>query len=75
MDAVVSFFKGIGNAIVSIFDFVISFFQDLIYVIQLLGKFLGQLPQYLSWMPSSVSGLLITLFAIVVIYKILGREG
>lgn len=75
MDAVVSFFKGIGNAIVSVFDFVISFFQDLIYVIQLLGKFLGQLPQYLSWMPSSVSGLLITLFAIVVIYKILGREG
>lgn len=75
MDAVVSFFKGIGNAIVSIFDFVISFFQDLIYVIQLLGKFLGQLPQYLSWMPPSVSGLLITLFAIVVIYKILGREG
>lgn len=75
MDAVVSFFRGIGNAIVAAFDFVISFFQDLIYVIQLLGKFLVQLPSYFSWLPGDILGLLLTLFAIVVIYKILGREG
>ena len=75
MDAVVSFFEGIGNAIISIFDFVISFFADLIYVIQLLGKVVLSIPGYFGWMPSSISSLLITLFAIVVIYKILGREG
>lgn len=75
MDAVVSFFSGIGNAIVSVFDFVISFFSDLIYVIQLLGKVVLSIPSYFSWMPGSISALLVTLFAIVVIYKILGREG
>lgn len=75
MDAIVSFFKGIGDAIVSAFDFVISFFQDLIYVIQLLGKVILSIPGYLSWLPASVVALLLTLFAIVVIYKILGREG
>lgn len=75
MDAVISFFKGIGNAIVSVFDFVISFFQDLIYIIQLLGRFLSQLPNYFSWLPADILALLLTLFAIVVIYKILGREG
>ena len=75
MDAVVSFFKGIGSAIVSAFDFIISFFQDLIYIIQLLGKFLSQLPSYFSWLPGDILALLLTLFAIVVVYKILGREG
>lgn len=75
MDAIIGFFKGIGDAIVSAFDFVISFFQDLIYVIKLLGKVILSIPNYLSWLPSSVVALLLTLFAIVVIYKILGREG
>lgn len=75
MDAVISFFVGIGNAIISVFDFVISFFGDLIYVIKLLGKIVLSLPSYFSWLPGSYSSLLLTLFAIVVIYKILGREG
>ncbi len=75
MDALVSFFTGIGNAIISIFDFIISFFSDLIYVIQLLGKVVLSIPSYFSWLPSGISALLVTLFGIVVIYKILGREG
>ena len=75
MDAIVSFFTGIGNAIVSAFDFIVSFFSDLIYVIQLLGKVVLSIPSYFAWLPSSISALLVTLFAIVVIYKILGREG
>lgn len=75
MDAIVSFFTGLGNFLVSVIDFVISFFSDLIYVIQLLGKVVFSLPSYFSWLPSGVSALLITLFAIVVIYKIIGREG
>lgn len=75
MDAIVSFFTGIGNFLVSVIDFVISFFSDLIYVIQLLGKVVLSIPSYFSWLPGGVSSLFITLFAIVVIYKILGREG
>lgn len=75
MDALISFFTGIGDAIVSAFDFVISFFSDLIYTIQLLGKVVLSIPNYISWLPSPVVTLLLTLFSIVVIYKILGREG
>lgn len=75
MNAVVSFFKGIGDAITSAFDFLISLISDIVYMIQLTGKFLAQLPRYFSWMPAEISALLLILFAIVVIYKILGREG
>ena len=75
MDAVISFFQGIGNAITSAIDFVVSLISDIVYMIQLTGKFLAQLPGYFSWMPPEISALLLVLFAIVVIYKILGREG
>lgn len=75
MDAVISFFEGIGNAITSAFDFVVSLVSDIIYLVQLTGKFLAQLPGYFSWMPAQISSLLLVLFAIVVLYKILGREG
>lgn len=75
MDSVISFFQGIGNAITSAFDFVVSLVSDIVYLIQLTGKFLGQLPAYFSWMPAEISTLLLVLFTIVVLYKILGREG
>ena len=75
MDALLQFFKGIGNAITSVIDFVIGFFQDLVYLIQLTGRFLAQIPNYFSWLPSVVTTMLIVLFSIVVVYKILGREG
>lgn len=75
MDALLQFFKGIGNAITSVIDFVIGFFQDLVYLIQLTGRFLAQIPNYFSWLPSVVVTMLIVLFSIVVVYKILGREG
>lgn len=75
MDAIISFFKGIGNAIVTAFDFIISLFEDLVYIIQLLAKVVISLPSYFSWIPAELVAILLTLFAIVVIYKIMGREG
>lgn len=75
MSGVVSVLQAIGNSIVSLVDFVISFFGDLIYMIQLLGKIVLQIPIYFSWLPPEILALVVLIFAIVVIYKILGREG
>lgn len=75
MDALLSFFKGIGDAIVSIVDFVIGLFQDLIYMIQLLGQVVLNIPAYFSWLPGEVIALVVLAIGVVVVYKILGREG
>lgn len=75
MSAVIAFFEGIGNAILSGFDFIISFFQDLIYTIQLIVKTVVSVPGYLTWLPSNFQVLLISIIGVVAIYKILGREG
>lgn len=75
MDGIINFLSGIGDAIVAVIDFVISFFKDLIYMIQLLGKFLAQIPYYFSWLPGELLAIVVLIFGVVVVYKILGREG
>lgn len=75
MGPIIDFFKGIGAIIGAVIDFVVGLFQDLIYMIQLLGQFIVNIPSYFVWLPSGVVAVIVTIFAIVVIYKILGREG
>ena len=75
MDAIIGFFKGLADIITAVIDFVVGLFQDLIYMIQLLGQFIVNIPDYFVWLPSGVVAVIVTIFAIVVIYKILGREG
>lgn len=75
MDGIISFLKGIGDAIVAVFNFIVSFFSDVIYVIKLTGSILAQIPSFFNWLPDEIVALLLILFAIVVLYKILGREG
>lgn len=75
MDAILDFFKALGDAFVSVFDFVIAWNQDLFYTIKLLGQVVLNIPSYFSWLPGSVLALILLIISIVVIYKILGREG
>ena len=75
MQAILDFFTGLWSVITSLIDFVIGIIQDLVYVIQLTGSFLIQIPTYFGWLPSAYVTLIVTIFGVVVIYKILGREG
>ncbi len=75
MGALLSFFEGIVDIVTSLINFVIQTIMDLVYVIGLLGSMIISLPEYFGWLPSVVGTSLITIFSIVVIYKILGREG
>ena len=51
MNALLEFFKGIGNAIVAVIDFVMGLFEDLVYMIKLLGQVILNIPNYFSWLP------------------------
>lgn len=64
----------IGNFITTIFDFVISLFEDLVYIVQVTGKCIASIPQVLGFLPSTVLTIFVAVFGIVVIYKIAGRE-
>lgn len=75
MQAIIDFFVTIGEVVTSIIDFVVKFFMDLVYIIGLLGQTIAALPAMIGWLPSACISLVIATFTIVVIYKIMGREG
>lgn len=71
----VDFFLGLKNVITSLIEFVIGFISDLVYVVRLCGSFVLKIPTFFSWLPDVAITLIITIFGIVVIYKVIGREG
>lgn len=75
MQGIMDFLSGLGDLIGSLVDFVFGMIQDLLYVIGLLGTMILKIPQMVGWLPSACITLVVTTFTIVVIYKILGREG
>lgn len=74
MDALAGFFEGIGSAITGFFSFVFSLVEDVVYLVQLTGKMLSQIPAFLAWLPPGVSAILLTAITIAVLYKVLGRD-
>lgn len=75
MKEVLAFLQTIVDAISTAIDFVVDFLADIVYIIELTGKTLLEIPNYFGWLPTAAVGILITIFGIVVIYKITGREG
>lgn len=75
MEAIQNILASFGRAIGTLFDIIFGFFEDIVYIIKITGIFLARIPDYFSWLPSEVVTLIVVIFGIVVIYKILGREG
>ena len=66
--------KSIANFFITVGNFIVDFISDLVYSIGLIGKTVLELPSYFAWLPGSIVALLTTIFTIVVIYKVLGRD-
>lgn len=75
MGAIIDFLQGIAEGIKAGVEFLLSMIQDVAYVVELTAKFVVDIPTYLSWLPPEIVVLVVSIFAVVVIYKILGREG
>lgn len=75
MQTLIDFFKSFTDIVSSLVDFVIGLFEDLVYMIKLLGQVVLNIPVYFSWLPAEVLALVVVLIGVVVVYKILGREG
>jgi len=75
MDALLSFVESIGNGLNAILDFCISFFEDVAYIVKLTAEYVAKIPSFFSWLPAPVLAIIVSAFAVVVIYKVIGREG
>ena len=75
MSAIIDFFTSLGDVISGAVDFLISTMKAIVFIVKSTGAVLASIPSYFSWLPSELLTILLSIFAVVVIYKILGREG
>lgn len=75
MQVIIDFFAGFGNAITSVFEWFAGFIEDTVYFVQLLGEAVAKIPSYFSWLPSEALVALGVLVGVIVICRVLGREG
>lgn len=74
MDAILDFLSLIGEAITGVIDFVVSFVMDLVYIIQVIGSVLAQIPAFFNWLPPELSAIIVVGISVAAIYKIAGRS-
>lgn len=75
LETIKNFFLGIANVITSLVDFVVGFVGDIVYIVKLCASFVAKIPSLFSWLPKGVVAMIVLTFSIVVIYKVMGREG
>ena len=75
LETIKDFFLSTADVITSLVDFVVGMITDLVYVVKLCGSFVLKIPTLFSWLPTPAVAIIVSIFAVVVIYKILGREG
>lgn len=75
MGAILDVLSGFIDLCIFVVDFLISTIRDLLYMVGLLGELTVNLPDYLGWLPSSIMTHFLVIISIVVVYKIIGREG
>ena len=75
MTALFDILSAIGETIVGVIDFVISLFMDLVYIVQLLGSILLQIPSFFAtWLPPEIAALIVLAITVASVYKIAGRD-
>lgn len=74
LNTIKDFIVSIGDFFLTIWDFVIGIFEDIAYLIKLLGKAVVSIPKWLSWLPAEVVALIVAGLAVVVILRVLGRD-
>ena len=75
MEDILDMLEGFIDLVSSLGEFVLDWIKDLLYIIELLTTIILNLPSIFGWMPVPVFATVSSIFGVVVVYKILGREG
>lgn len=67
IDSIVSFFT-------FIWDLIVKFVEDIIYVVQSLASLVTRIPNYLSFLPSAFISVIMVGVGVAVVYKVIGRD-
>ena len=73
-DFISEILTNIANFFSTVWNFIINVFREIVYIIEILTTTLINMPSYFVWLPATITILLTTALAIIVIYKIMGRD-
>lgn len=65
----------IGNFFTSVYEFFLKLCKDIVFIVKATGKAVSVIPDLFSWLPASILSIILVAFGVIVIYKIMGREG
>lgn len=74
MAGIIQAFQDFFSFIGQVFSFVGQMLVDLVYTVRMLGAIAPNVPSYLRFLPPAVGVTFTSAMAIIVIYKILGRD-
>lgn len=71
----VNLLQNVLDVLLALVQFIVKLVGDLVMVITLLGQSILRLPLVLGFLPSVCVSIVMATFSIVIIYKVIGREG
>lgn len=75
MSTLIQFFTSLGGLIGSLVDYVVNFFKDLVWLVRSLAWAAASAFNAITWIPEFLQTYIILLISIIILYKVLGREG
>lgn len=75
IEAIKNFLQIIVDSVTTLWTFLVSLFQDIVYVISALATFLTRIRRYLGFLPLAVYVVFAVGISIAIVYKIVGRDG
>ena len=73
MNEIIQYFSELGDLLLSLVDFLISFLGDLVFFVRLIVALTANIPNYFSWLPAECVSLIVIVFAVVIVLRVLGR--
>lgn len=75
LESIYNVLKTIGDFFGTVGEWIVNLVKDIVKLVELTANAVGNIPKYLSWLPAPVLAIALVIFSIVVLYKVLGREG
>lgn len=75
MKVIFSYFTTLIDSIVALIEFLISLLRDVVYLVGLLAEMLPVSHSFFTWLPAGLTATLGMTLAVVVVLRVLGRDG
>lgn len=75
LDVIMQYINGFFNILDSLVSLLLELLTNLVCMVSMLARVSASIPDYFTWLPENIVALISVGITVVVLYKVLGREG